>query len=60
MHQVIRTGGANSRQALRILAVGEGQYILSVFEAQDLAFLCRNQPAQDGRDLGRDGAPLLG
>jgi hypothetical protein len=41
-------------------ASGEGQHIFVILKAQHLASLRRDQPAHDGRDLCRDGAPLPG
>ncbi len=60
MHQVVRAGRANLREPRHILAAGKCQHVLAVFEAQDLAFFCRDQSAQGGGDLRRDSAPLSG
>src|SRR5205823_1820591 len=47
MDEMVGAGRTNLGQPWRILAASVGQHILSIFEAQDLALLCRNQPASD-------------
>ncbi len=60
MDQVVGTGRANRGQAGRILAANEIEHVLAVFEAQDLALVCRDQAAQQGCDLCGDVASLFG
>src|SRR5258708_12734702 len=54
MNQVIRAGRTNLRQLRRIPTAHEVQHILTIFEAQNLTFLSRNQPTQYGCDLRAD------
>ena len=54
MHQVIGAGRANLREAWRVLTTRVCQHVLSVFKAENLVLLCRNESAHDGRRLCRN------
>src|SRR5258708_35679181 len=54
MNHVTRAGRTNLRQLRRIPTAHEVQHILTIFEAQNLTFLSRNQPTQYGCDLRGD------
>ena len=59
MHQVIRAGCPNLREAWRVLAAHVGQGILGVLKAENLVLLFRDQSTHYRSHLCRDSVSLL-